>query len=151
MRKLLATLLLCVGLNTAHSQDLQLPEQVQLETKEDYSKYEQDIIKVAKWLETTPVMKNDERRTQANAFVVKWLTGSPTVLMEVRPVMMQLVDKNPQLMVVFMASYARWVLENNYAKDEEKAYLAATRSIIHCYNLGGRSKEEQSTYQGCRG
>jgi hypothetical protein len=146
MKRLYITLTCCLALlltTTAFAQEFEVPENVKLDTKDDHTKYEQDIIKAAKWLESTPINKKDDKRIQVNAFVMMWLTGSPTVTVNVRPLVMKLSDKNPNLMLIFMAGYARWVLENNYDKDEHKGYLAGVKSMINTYNLGGDVKKNK--------
>lgn len=146
MKRLYAPFLLCMATlftTAAFAQDFEAPVDATLDTKEDYVKYEKDVIKAAKWLESTPILKDDPKRTLVNLFVLKWITGSPTVTVTMRPVALDLVDKNPQLLTVFMASYTRYVLENNYSKDDLKGYLAGIKSIINLYNLGGDIKKDK--------
>jgi hypothetical protein len=56
---------------------------------------------------------------------------------------MKLLDKNPQFVGLFMASYGRYCLENNYSKDVLKATTAGIKSVINCYNLGGEVKKNK--------
>lgn len=146
MKRLYVAFLLCLATlftTAVVAQDFEVPADVKLDSKEDYVKYEKDIIRAAKWLEARPIAKDDNKRIQVNMFVMQWLTGSPTVTVTMRPVALDLTDKNPQLLMVFMASYTRWALENNYSKEDQKGYLAGIKSIINLYNLGGDIKKDK--------
>jgi hypothetical protein len=65
--------------NLINAQEFVVPKEYVLVAKEDYSKYEKDIIACANWMETSPLDKDKQKRLDANAFMMKWLTGSPTV------------------------------------------------------------------------
>ncbi len=141
---LLAVLCTAVFSVSAMAQEFELPDNITLSSKEDYARYEQDIIKAARWLEATPAGKEENKRQGVNLFVMQWITGSPTVTINLRPVVLKISDKSPQLNMMFMAAYARWCLENNNSKDELKAYTAAIKSILNLYNLGGEVKKNKT-------
>jgi hypothetical protein len=131
---------LCLNL-ASFAQELQIPNLP--ETKEQFAATENFVIEAAKWLEATQIGKDMDQRIKINAFVVAWLTNSPSVNMTVGKMSLNLSEKNPQLMIMFMAGYARYVLENNYSKDELKANLAGVKSAINLYNLGGEIKKNK--------
>ena len=130
-------------ISKTHSQEFQVPENVTLNTKEDYVNSEKDVINAAKWLEATQLGKETDKRVKVNAFVLMWLTGSPTVTVELNKFCTDLTDRNPHLLGVFLASYARYALENNYSKDKLKGNTAAIKGMINCYNLGGDAKKNK--------
>jgi hypothetical protein len=130
--------------STLSAQEFEVPVNVTLIAKEDYMRYEQDIIKAAKWLEATPIGQEETKRVRVNAFVLEWITGSPSVTVVIQPIAGKLTEKNPHLLMVFMASYTRWALENNYSKDELKGYQFAVRSVINTYNLDGVIKKNRT-------
>lgn len=127
-----------------NAQSFQVPANVKLDVKEDYANYEKDVIAAAKWLEATPVSKETEKRQEINAFIVKWISGSPSVTIEIDKLQMDVLDKNPQLLAMYMAAYARHVLENNYTSDKVKATTAAFKSVINLYKLGGDFKRNKN-------
>lgn len=128
----------------ANAQDFEPPVDAKLETKEDYASYEQHMIDASKWLESNQIGTLPGKRVNVNAFVMKWITGSPTVTLELQPVIVKLTDKNPDLIIVFMAGYARWSLENNHPKDHLKGYEAGIKSVIKTYTLGGDVKKNKT-------
>lgn len=146
MKHIFFLLLLVVAFGIAsktHAQEFQVPENVTLNTKEDYVTTEKDVISASKWLEATPLGKEMDKRVKVNAFVLMWLTGSSTVTVEVNKLSTDLTDKNPHLLGVFLASYARYALENNYSKDQLKGYTAGIKGMINCYKLGGEAKKNK--------
>lgn len=136
----------CMNFASFAQQEFTVPE-YKLEAKEDYAKYEQDIIKAANWLETTAVGKDMAKRKEANIFVGKWFGGNPRVKITFPPIVGKLTQKNHQLLGMYMAGYARYAVENNYEKDELKLCTAAIRSIIKLYNLGGDVKNNKTLPQ----
>lgn len=114
-------------------------------TKEEFIKSEPDIIAAAKWLEATALGTQKEKTLQVNTYVMSWITNSPTVNVELDANLVNdLVEKNTQLMMVFIAGYTRYCLENNYSKDKLKATTAGIKSIINCYALGGDAKKNKT-------
>lgn len=136
----------CLNFASFAQQEFTVPE-YKLEAKEDYAKFEQDIIKAANWLETTTVGKDMTKRKEVNIFVGKWLGGNPKVKIKFPPVVVKLTQKNHQLLGMFMAGYARYAVENNYNMDEVKSCTAAISSMIKLYNLGGDVKKNKTLPQ----
>ncbi|PZR23267.1 MAG: hypothetical protein DI535_24295 [Citrobacter freundii] len=146
MRRL--PLMLCFVLivltNDLFAQEFEPPANPVLEKKDDYLKYETDIINAARWLEATPIGAQKEKRVRVNMFFTLWLTGSPTVTVEINSWVMKLTDKNPDLLTVFLSGYARYVLENQYSNDAAKANEAGVKSMINNYQLGGDVKKNKT-------
>jgi len=128
---------------TATAQEFEVPADFP-KAKEDYTASEKDMIAAAKWLESTPVGTDMEKRVKANAWVIAWISGSPTVNVEIHAAVVKPLEKNPQLLSVWMAGYTRYCLENNYSTDKLKASVADMKSVIACYNLGGDLKKDKA-------
>jgi len=122
--------------NKAICQDFDVPGNYQLESREDYSKYEKDIVNAAKWLVATPLNEQEAKRKEVSAFVVKWISGSPNVNVEINPAIMDFEKKNKGMLVIYMASSAKYVLENNYSKDMRAKQKAALHDMILVYKTG---------------
>ncbi len=127
----------------SYAQDFEVPAETP-STKEEFAKTEKDMIAAARWLENTAVGTDMDKRIKVNAWVLAWIINSPTVTLEIHADFVKLFDKNPQLNIVWMANYARYVLENSYSTDKVKAHLAGLKSVIHCYNLSGDIKKDKS-------
>ena len=125
------------GVYTAQAQtEFEVPEDIQLEAKEDYTLYESDIIDAAKWLEETNLDKEINKRTNVNVFVLQWLTGSPTVDLEIGEELIKLVENNTPLLGIYLASYAREVLENKEASTKFSATKAGLMAVMNVYKKG---------------
>ncbi len=139
-----ALFVFCLLLSIVSSaQDFEVPQSLP-STKGEFINTEKEVIAAAKWLETTPVETNMDKRIKVNAWVLAWITNSPTVTVNMRSSIVKLFDKNPQLMLVYMAGYTKYCLENNYSKDELQSNIAGIKSAIACYNLGGDVKKDKA-------
>jgi len=144
------TLLLCLVIIFANfftvlgQTKFEVPQNVQLKEKEDYAKYESDIIDAAKWLEETDLDKEADKRREVNAFVIQWISGSPTVNVEITEQLMKIYGKNAQLMGVYLASYAGNFLANKGTATKQSATKAGLISMMNVYKKGieiSKSKE----------
>lgn len=124
--------------------EFEVPKDYILKEKEDYAKYEKDIVAAAKWLEETDLGKEKGKRADVNHFVKEWLEGSPTVYMIYSAPLFKLFEKNEQLLYVYIASYCRWVIEhNNDDANKKGAVTAGLKSIMAVYKKGIEIKKNK--------
>lgn len=64
------------------------------------------------------------------------VSGSPNVSIELTSGIMDLTEKNPQLLSIFLASYCRYVLEHKGEKGKLNPTKAAIQDIITVYKKG---------------
>lgn len=114
----------------------EVPENYELNTAEDYAKYEPAIINAAKWLEDTDLDREKEKRQKVNAFVLKWIAGSPTVTIELSEPIGKLCSKNEELFGVYLSAYSRSALENKKTTTKFLATKASLLAIIKVYKKG---------------
>ena len=122
----------------------EVPQNVELKTKDDYAKYETAIIDAAKWLEETDLNKEADKRQQVNAFVLQWISGSPTINVDINEQLGKIYGKNVQLLGLYLASYARNFLENKSTATKFSAIKAGLISMMNVYKKGieiSKSKE----------
>lgn len=138
IRYLLIILFLTIGL-TASAQLSPVPKSYSLKTPDDYSKYDKDIIKTIDWLESTSWGPKNTQRPYADAFLMAWLSGSPSVNIELGDEMLlKIMEKNKDLLVSYMGGYTKYALQNRLADnsfDKNKAKLAGYQALITKYNL----------------
>jgi hypothetical protein len=112
-------------------------------TKEEFTASEPRVINTINYLETTPIDKQgDAWRAQA-ALLVAWLTNSPEVTIEVNAKTATFVNKNPELLMIFMGGWTRYVLQNGYSRDKVQANVAGIKSAIKVYKLGNGLKKDK--------
>jgi hypothetical protein len=135
MKKLQLILLISLlGISfKAAAQDSPVPVGYSLKEKDDYAKYVPDVIKTIDWLQQTPWADVPDKRKEANAFVVAWITGSPTVNLSINSDdVMKLCTKNGELLMSFIGGYVKYILQSK-AVDEREANLAGVKAIIAKY------------------
>lgn len=127
------TLLLAFA-QTLFAQDFQVPKNPVLKKKEDFAKYEKDVIACSNWLENTPLDKEVSKRKDASAFLLTWVSGAPNVTIEINQKIVNFTEKNPDLLMIFIGAWTRFALENpDAAKDMTKGNLAGLRGVIKFY------------------
>ena len=126
-----------------YSQTFEVPQKYELKQAADYAKYEKDIIEAAKWLKETPLNEQPDKRKEISKFVLTWVNGSPTVNVEINPTIMDFEKKNEGMLIIYMASSARFVLENNYSKDMQSKHKAALRDMMSVYKTGNGIKKDK--------
>jgi hypothetical protein len=126
-----------------YSQEFEVPGNYEFKEAADYAKYEKDIIEAAKWLIETPLNQQVEKRREISKFVVTWVNGSPTVNVEINQTIIEFEKKNEGMLPIYMASSARYVLENNYSKDMRSKHKAALHDMISVYKTGKGIKKDK--------
>ena len=134
--KIVVLFTLFISYKTGFCQTFEVPRNYEYNTGEDYVPYEKDMIKAADWLRNTPFNEQQWKRQEVNKFVVKWIDGSPTVSVEIFPCLMDFEKKNEGMLILYMASCAKYVLANNYSKDVKAKQKAALQALIEVYKRG---------------
>lgn len=105
---------------------------IHLETKEDYAKYEQDVIDGINWLQITPLDKDPIKRKEINGFLIQWMSGSPNVSIELSEKIVTYMSCSECLMI-FMSGWTKYTLQTtDYNKLD--ANLVGTESVIDFYS-----------------
>ncbi len=123
-------------------QAFEVPAHYAFRTKADYTKYEPEVIQAVNWLEVTPLNQQADKRKEVSAFLFKYLEGSPTVTIELHDLVLELNKKNPDLLMVFMAGWAKRKLENPSQTDKLKLNTAGVQSVLKVYQLGGAARDK---------
>jgi len=114
-------------------QEFQVPTNYSLVKAEDYAPYEQDVINCIKWLADVPVDQNTEKRKEANAFLMKWMLGSPNVKIGIQPEIVTFVS-NPEMLMAFLGGWTKYSLETSDFSNELKGNIAGIENVIFVYN-----------------
>jgi len=144
---LFTVFLFAVGLNSM-AQTSPVPKTYSLTTPEDYNKYEKDVINVINWLEQTPWNAKSAERQIANSFLLAWMSGSPTVTVELSDdILMKIMEKNKESMFTYMGGYAKYALQSKADKitlDVNKAKLAGFKAVIAKYNTDKKRSRDKN-------
>jgi len=134
MKKLFGILMFSILAFSLVAQEFEVPKNCILSKEEDYAKYEGDILKGIDWLLKTPISSQPEKRREVNTFVITWLTGSPTVTVNIKPEIVNFMKPNPDLLMVFMCGWTKYSIEtkdnNNTAMGNQKGIEAVIEFYI---------------------
>lgn len=147
LNPLLILLLILLGNSVVFAQEFTVPQNYSFESKDDFAKYEKDVIACVNWPENTPLKQGSKKRVEANAFFIQWLTGAPNVSISINPNVLTFTKKNKDLLVIFMGGWTKFVLENpEFNKDMVKGNVEGIKSAIRFYqkNLGDGIKKDKN-------
>lgn len=135
MKKIVQILLLALLLAPCRllAQSFEVPKSYTLKTKEDYAKYEDDVLKGIEWIADTPWDTEPEKRIEINAFLFKWIMGTPTFTMDLDPKAMELTKGNKELLSSFMYGYAKHAIIHKVNLDVPSANTAGVLAMIVKY------------------
>ncbi len=139
MKKILAILFGLAICGSAISQTFEVPKNYSLVQIPDYNKYEPDVLKGIDWLQNTPLGKEDAKRKEAYAFILKWMMGSPTVTIVVNGDIVKFSSENPDLVFIFMAGWTKYSLQTKDFKNQVIGNLKGIEAVIDFYK---RNKEK---------
>lgn len=139
---LLLALIFFISLQS-FSQDFKVPANYKLEAAEDYAKYEQDVIDAVTWLQNTPVNEERGRRKEVVRFLMQWITGSPTVTIEIGKLVTFMDDAD--YLMLFMGGWTKYALTTKDFTDKVKGNQAGIESVIDFYK---KNKDIMGTHKG---
>jgi hypothetical protein len=121
------------------AQDFEVPKNFNPKTAADYEPYEADVIKGADWLMSMPYALEKQKRDEVNAFLLKWITGSPNVMIDIKPEIVTFYKGTPDLLMIFMGGWAKYALETKKFNDKEGGSLAGINAVIDFYQNNKKS------------
>jgi hypothetical protein len=127
----------------SHIPAYEYPQNIRLQSAEDYAKAEPEVLRCIAYLDTVS-LDEENARSGANRFLITWLSGSPTVNVEINPYLMKLVDRNKELLSIFMGGWTKYSIQNPIDKNKIKGHLAGLSAIIQAYKLGKGVKKDTS-------
>jgi len=133
MKKIAFSIILCVISLSLFSQDFNIPKDYKLVKVEDYALYENDIISCVDWLMNTPLDENLNKRKEANAFLIKWLSGSPNVHIEIKQEIVTFMSTSPDLLMIFMGGWAKYSIKTKDYNNNVEGSMAGIESVIAFY------------------
>ena len=137
MKKIIITFVLTLfaAISVTSQTKFDLPQNIELNKASDYAKYENDIVSAAKWLEETDLNQEAKKRKQVDVFIIKWVSGTPNFTIDMNQSLIKLYGDNHELLVLFMASYSAYSLENKNA-NKTAATKTGIVSMINVYKKG---------------
>ena len=133
----LCFVLLCMSNNveaqTANSK-YSVPDEYSFDSKEDYTKYEPQILTTIDWYLATSMAFETDKRVKAKQFFMKWVIGDSNVNIIVDGDIIPFINVSPELLIPYMMGWTKYSLENNYSRDNNKCCIAAIRATTEFYD-----------------
>ena len=129
---LFVTLMVCLACDVS-AQTFEVPQNYAFRQKSDYAQYNADVLKAIDWMVQTPSSDQSAKRQQVATFLLAWMAGTPDVSMQISDAVTNLADKNPDMLLINMGGYTKYVLENPADKDKFKAAKAAIKMVLAKY------------------
>jgi hypothetical protein len=139
MKKLLLTIAIFLSCHVLFAQDFSVPKNFNPKTAEDYAPFEADVIKSVDWLMSMPYVLERQKRDEVNAFLLKWISGSPYVHIDIKPQIVTFMGGTPDLLMIFMGGWTKYSLESKKFDDKEGGSLAGINAVIDFYNTNKQS------------
>jgi hypothetical protein len=142
MRQVFILFFILLLTNNLFGQNFQVPPNYSFTSKNDYTKYEKDVIQAVDWLEKTPLNQETDKRKQVNIFIFKYIEGSPTVSVTLQGYVAELTKKNPELLIAFLGGWAKYQLEHPTINDQVRLNAEGVKTVLRVYKLGGAAKDK---------
>lgn len=133
MKKLFSILMFSFLTFSLVAQEFEVPKNYVLKEKEDFSKYESEVLKGIDWLIQTPSNIQPEKRKEINSFVMTWLTGSPDVIIDINPKIVSFMNPNVDLLMIFMCGWTKYSLETKDYNNKINGSQKGVDAVIEFY------------------
>jgi len=143
MKKVSILFVLLLAILQLQAQEFTVPKDYKLEVAEDYAQYEQDIVNAIEWVLNTPIDEQLSKRVEANAFIMKWLTGSPTVQVEIHPEIVSFIDSGHDLMMPFLGGWTKYSIETKDYSNKVAGNLAGLEAVMEFYTANDMPKNKK--------
>ena len=140
----LIILLISFGLPPVFAAECELPPTITLSAKEDYAPYNQLVVDCVDWLENTSFKEQKNKRAKVQAFLIKWVTGSPSVHVQVTEYSMDIWSADTEkLMVLFLGGWSRASILADHKITDLDGLTAAVRTVLQAYTLDGAPRKSR--------
>ena len=124
------------------SQSFDFSKNYQFKSAKDYDTYQREFLSALKYLEQNSFNINDSKRKKVNAFVLKWITGTPTLSLKIESYMMNFSKKNSDFIIIFLGNMAKYKIENPSDDSNINSQLEGIRSVLNVYNKQNGIKDD---------
>ncbi len=135
VKLILLSLILSTGVI---AQSFTVPKNYKFKTEADYEKYEADAIACADWIMKTPLNEQKTKRAKAYKFLIEYVSGSPKISATLNSEASPYIN-NTDLLAVFLASWTKSCLTQNYVNNIEEFTLRATDDVLKFYKKNKKS------------
>ena len=107
----------------------EISDTIKWEAAADYSRDRELVIRCLKWLCTAPMGQDVVYRSEANAFVLRWLSGSPDVIIDIDEVVFDFTEGNDDILFSVIHAMALTTMTKKKEMDKEKLAVETIRIV----------------------
>jgi hypothetical protein len=144
--RFIATLSLCLFTMRIHAQECRCPDIPTENTWTTAAQYKRDlenVKKILQWLICCPLESEITRRSEANAFVLEWISGSPWVHVEVNSSDLPFTNDFPDLLFTYIHGYALKALETKQKQSHDVYCEAGYNAVAQLTHTDTFKKNER--------
>jgi hypothetical protein len=136
MKRLLLCLIFFFALFELKAQSTPNYNSIKLEKKEDFNDQANSAaLQASTYILSTPLDFENAGRRESLVYLIKWMSGTPDYSFELDDTAMKLCDSDKELIGIYMAAMAKFVLENkSEAKNNSAIKLQAVRLFVNYAN-----------------
>jgi hypothetical protein len=118
---------------TTFAQDFDVPQNPTLRTNDDYVAQEPNVMAAIDWLMRTPPGDQKEKRQDADAFLLKWMSGTKAISMGIDSQILTFMESSPDLLTIFMAGWIKNALETKEGDNQVTGNIHGLEAVIDYY------------------
>jgi len=135
MKKLILITLYLFPFSFSSAQSTDIQHDYDFKVNNDYENYDNTIVDIADWMISTPIPEEEEQRKKYQTFLMNWAAGHPKVkiILNEWTNVSEIGDKNPVLMIIFIASWAKESVETGNYNDLSPLHIASIIAVTDFY------------------
>ena len=114
-----------------------VPQDVRYKNKSDYKNYQGKAKELMHWVVSTPLNEHPQARKKVNNFLMKWMTGSPCVHLELHPdVLGNVIDEElmgMDFMIVYLSAMGLAELDGVSNDNQLEMQHQGAQSMVKAY------------------
>lgn len=107
----------------------EIPKQYAWNSSEEYLADQPRVKEVLKWLCNEPLGFEIQKRSLANAYAMEWITGTPSLRLEVNSEAFLFIDQHPELLFSLIQGMAYYAIGHPDEKDLTKLHTEALEVV----------------------
>ncbi|MBY0543280.1 MAG: hypothetical protein K2P75_07735 [Sphingobacteriaceae bacterium] len=125
----------------SYAQEFPNLKNIKLNKKSHFKSAEPEVIKLVNYLFETPIDTKNHSRKEAGEFLIKWMNGTPDYVFVLEDKETVYFNTDADLMLIYMASLTKFMLENKSEKNQNAIILGAMKLALTYLNQQENKKK----------
>lgn len=125
----------------SYAQEFPNLKNIKLNKKSHFKSAEPEVIKLVNYLFETPIDTKNHSRKEAGEFLIKWMNGTPDYIFVLEDKETVYFNTDADLMLIYMASLTKFMLENKSEKNQNAIILGAMKLALTYLNQQENKKK----------